>query len=130
MKCPDFAGDLQERLDRLTTLAAEHRDLILIGSSFGGLMATCFATTYPARVKRLILLAPALNFGDFTPPSPALNVPTLLVIGREDVVTPPDLVLPLARTTFANLTEQLVADDHLLHHTFYALPWQELLLNH
>lgn len=128
--CPDFTGDLQERVSQFQTLSAEHQDLILIGSSFGGLMATCFAVAHPRRVEQLILLAPALNYGAFTPPQTMLHVPTLLVIGKQDIVTPPELVLPLARQTFANLTEQLTEDDHLLRETFYALPWQELLYDH
>ncbi|SHO51307.1 alpha/beta fold hydrolase [Desulfopila aestuarii] len=127
--CPDFSGDLKERLHQFATLSANHQNLTLIGSSFGGLMATCFAIAHPERVQQLILLAPALNFGDYTPPQTLLNVPTLLVIGKQDVVTPPNLVLPLARKTFANLKEQLVEDDHMLHHAFYAIPWQELLFD-
>jgi len=128
--CPNFSGDLGERLNQFTTLSAKYQDLILIGSSFGGLMATCFAIEHPERVQQLILLAPALNFCDYTPPQAKLKVPTLLVIGKQDVVTPPELVLPLARKTFACLKEQLVEDDHLLHDTFSALPWQELLFDH
>jgi len=128
--CPDFSGTLDERVEQFTTLCAQHNDLLLVGSSFGGLMATVFAITHPGRVQRLILLAPALNFGGYTPPETMLVIPTLLVIGKNDVVTPPDQVLPLARNTFARLEEQLANDDHMLHDTFQSLPWPELIGNH
>lgn len=127
--CPDFIGSLQERLVQFSAISADHGQLTLIGSSFGGLMATIFASRYPARVKKLVLLAPALNFADYTPPATRLRVPALIVIGRDDTVTPPALVLPLARETFTDLEVQLTADDHLLHDTFVTLDWPKLLLN-
>lgn len=127
VRCPDFSGDLATRLTQLQHLCADQRQLTLIGSSFGGLMATCFAIDRPEQVARLILLAPALNFAEYVPPETAIEIPTLLVVGRRDVVTPPDPVLPLARKTFACLEEQLVDDDHMLHDTFRRLPWHELI---
>lgn len=123
--CPDFFGSLQERLNQLAVLCTGRDDLNLIGSSFGGLMATCFAISNRKNVKQLTLLAPALNFEEYTPPAQMLNIPTLLVIGRHDTVTPPDLVLPRAEKTFSNLEVMVVDDDHMLHNTFQALPWRE-----
>lgn len=124
---PDFHGDLSQRLQQLDELCIGRHDLILIGSSFGGLMATCFAINHGHRVRRLILLAPALNFSDFSPPQKALAIPTLLVMGRHDTVCPPTLVEPLARAAFSNLEVQLGDDDHLLHTMFYELDWPGLL---
>lgn len=126
--CPDFAGTLDDRLHRLIALCWDRQNLILIGSSFGGLMATCYALRFQEKVARLILLAPALNFEGFRPPRLPSTVPVTLHIGRHDTVTPPDLVLPLARATFARLTITLEDDDHLLHDSFPAMPWHELLL--
>lgn len=123
--CPDFFGSLQERLKQLAVLCTGRDDLNLIGSSFGGLMATCYAISNRRNVKQLTLLAPALNCAEYTPPAQLLNIPTLLVIGRHDTVTPPDLVLPKAEKTFGNLEVMLVDDDHMLHGTFRTLPWQE-----
>lgn len=125
--CPDFFGNLKERVDQLTVLCNNSEDLILIGSSFGGLMATCYATIQPKAVKQLILLAPALNFENFSPPAKSVAIPTLLIIGKNDTVTPPNVVLPLAKKTFTDLEVELVNDDHMLHKTFSKLPWQELL---
>ena len=123
----DYHGELNQRLDQLEKEVADLANLILIGSSFGGLMAACFALRQPQRCRRLVLLAPALNFPDFHPPSLAIAVPTLVVIGTQDTVCPPDLVLPRARATFSALEVRLEEDDHMLHRTFPALDWPRLL---
>lgn len=125
---PDFSGSLEERMARLTEFCGGITNLTLIGSSFGGLMASLLATQHPDRVARLILLAPALNYGDYRPPRRPLNMPVNLIIGKDDTVTPPDLVLPLARATFTDLDIKIADDDHLLHRTFPSLPWYRLLL--
>lgn len=125
--CPDFFGDLQERLAQLEVLCEGKDDLVLIGSSFGGLMATCFAIAHPLRVKQLVLMAPALNFEGFAPPANMLDIPTLLVIGEKDTVTPAELVLPKAEKTFNNLEVVLADDDHMLHGTFMDLDWPSII---
>jgi len=125
--CPDFTGTLPERLDQLEKLCTSQRQLIFIGSSFGGLMATCYAVGRPEKVARLILLAPALNFAGYRPPAALLRLPTLLIMGNQDTVTPPAIVTPLAEATFADLQIRLVDDDHLLHATFHRLDWRKLL---
>jgi pimeloyl-ACP methyl ester carboxylesterase len=125
--CPDFAGTLADRLQQLTKLVGGKRQLILIGSSFGGLMATCLALAHPEKMARLILLAPALNFEEYRIPTHLLPTPTFLVIGRNDTVTPADLVVPLAKETFADLHLRIEDDDHLLHATFPQLDWPKLL---
>ncbi len=123
----DYQGSLDQRLDQLEAEVADLDNLILIGSSFGGLMATCFALRHPQRCRRLVLLAPALNFSGFQPPAVPVAVPTLLVIGTQDTVCPPELVLPQARTTFSALEVLLEEDDHMLHRTFLTLDWARLL---
>ncbi len=125
--CPDFFGNLKERLNQLSVLCEGKDDLLLIGSSFGGLMATCFAVSNPTRVTRLVLLAPALNFEGYTVPENMIEIPTLLVIGEEDTVTPAELVLPKAERTFSNLEVVLADDDHMLHNTFQELSWNEII---
>jgi pimeloyl-ACP methyl ester carboxylesterase len=44
---PDFTGSLQDRMRALETICRGLDRLTLIGSSFGGLMATCFAIAQP-----------------------------------------------------------------------------------
>lgn len=126
--CPDFHGTLANRLLQLSDLCRSRDSLTLIGSSFGGLMATCYAEEFPEKVARLVLLAPALNFGEYRPPLEKLQVPTLLVIGNHDTVTPPAQVIPLAQQTFSNLEIHRVKDDHMLHTSFAAMPWQQILM--
>ena len=127
MIAPDFSGNLTERLHTLEKICRHENNLVLIGSSFGGLMATCFATIHPDKVVKLVLLAPALNFPEFTPPASKIKAPALLVIGDSDVVTPPDQVIPLARQSFENLHISCFQDDHLLKKTFTSLNWTELI---
>ncbi|WP_205747787.1 alpha/beta hydrolase [Desulforhopalus sp. IMCC35007] len=124
---PDFTGPLTARLQSLTELCGNEDALTFIGSSYGGLMACCFAKANAKRVERLILLAPALNFEGYTPPAIPMEIPTLLLIGRHDDVTPPHPVLDLARKSFSNLSVWTSDDDHMLHNTFDRLNWHELL---
>jgi alpha-beta hydrolase superfamily lysophospholipase len=125
---PDFDGTLGQRLDTLRQHVSGQDQLILVGSSFGGLMAACLASEMPERIKRLVLLAPALNFHEYRPPEEKIPPETLLVIGKNDVVTPPGLVIPAAEASFSNLQISLVDDDHLLHNSFVHLDWARLLV--
>ncbi|WP_310600770.1 alpha/beta fold hydrolase [Desulfobulbus sp.] len=122
----DYHGELGHRLTQLEEQTAGVEQLILVGSSFGGLMAACFAARHPERCRRLVLLAPALNFNDYRPPPATLAIPVFLAIGAHDTVCPPDLVIPLARAAFDNLEVRLADDDHLLHRTFPCLDWPAL----
>ena len=125
---PDFEGTLAERLLIARQLIAGVNELILVGSSFGGLMGACLAQEQPETIKRLIMLAPALNFEGYRPPARMITCQSLLVIGSEDTVTPPSAVIPAAKKTFANLEINLVDDDHLLHNTYQELDWPNLLI--
>ncbi len=124
---PDFKGDLATRLSVLTNLCHNCDNIILVGSSFGGLMATCFAMEYPEKCQSLILLAPALNFPQYSPPLRKIETPTTLIIGNLDTVTPPDIVLPLSGKSFSQLQVFTYEDDHMLHKSFEKLDWQKFL---
>ncbi len=127
VRIPDFQGDLATRLNALEDLCHGCDDLLLVGSSFGGLMATCFAIQHPSRCRSLVLLAPALNFPEFSPPEEKIATPTILIIGNRDTVTPPDKVLPLAEKSFSQLQIFSYDDDHMLHNCFGQLDWRHLL---
>ncbi len=128
MLLPDFFGPLEERLQKLHRLAEDKKDLILIGSSFGGLMATIYAIEHPARVQQVILLAPALNFPDFAKyQGQSTVVPAIVYQGIHDTVTPLIPVQEAAKSIFGNLTFHEVDDDHLLRQTFPTVAWQEIL---
>jgi pimeloyl-ACP methyl ester carboxylesterase len=100
-----------------------------VGSSYGGLMATQYAIDNEERVKKMILLAPALNLPEFKPPEHTkLHLPVIIYHGNNDDVVNPNIVKNIALKYFSNLEHHLVNDDHSLHITFPALDWTNLLL--
>jgi len=128
MVMEDFSGSLEERMARLTEGLAGKENLILVGSSFGGLMAALFACRHATRVRKLILLAPALGHADFTPCyATPLEIPVILYHGRFDTVVPPEPTRQVAERLFVNLESHLVDDDHDLHRVFPTLDWDRLL---
>lgn len=128
MEIPDFSGSLSARMVLLHEILAGQKNIILVGSSFGGLMATIYAMENQNAVARIILLAPALNFPEFHRSAiQRIEIPTWMYIGREDIVTPPAKVVPIAREIFANLHYDEVEDDHLLAGTFRDLDWKTML---
>lgn len=127
MRIHDYQGDLHSRLTQLERESQGLKRLILVGSSFGGLMAACHAQHHPGQCAGLVLLAPALNFKEYRVPARRLELPVTLMIGSADTVCPPEQIVPLARRSFARLAIHLVADDHMLHHSFQQLNWSSLL---
>jgi uncharacterized protein len=69
LRCPDFNEPdfatltMTRMLDRLETELDGSDGASLIGSSLGGTLAILAAARMPARVQRLVLLAPAVMFG-------------------------------------------------------------------
>ncbi len=125
---PDFTGPLAVRLSQMESIIEDQTGWTLIGSSLGGLMAALFAARHPEQVCRLVLLAPALNLSEFSRHLPKpVNVPTILIIGKNDDVIPIERVEFLARQIFPNLKYLSVDDDHRLHHTADILDWESLL---
>ncbi|MDH3346931.1 MAG: alpha/beta fold hydrolase [Desulfobulbaceae bacterium] len=128
MLTPDFQGDLKERMAQLYRIVAGDDQLVLVGSSFGGLMATIFGLQNPERVRRLILLAPALNYHDVTGYGVLpLSTETHVYIGDRDVVTPIADVQPLVCAIFCNYSFHRLGDDHMLAKTFLSIKWEELI---
>ena len=129
MTIPNFPGDLDERMAKLRSLVERKKDIRLVGSSFGGLMATLFAMEAQGRVDRLILLAPAIHRLDELRDVEAASVetPTWIYHGTNDEVIPITKVRKISEKLFANLSFHGVNDDHFLHSTFKTLDWQHLL---
>jgi len=125
----DYTGDYATRMRKLDSLLSGKSYLILVGSSYGGLMATQYAIDNEERVKKMILLAPALNLPEFKPPEHTkLHLPVIIYHGNNDDVVNPNIVKNIALKYFSNLEHHLVNDDHSLHITFPALDWTNLLL--
>ena len=124
----DFSGSLDERMDKLTAILKGKNRLILVGSSYGGLMAAIFAGRHPERVDKLILLAPALSLPEYEPyRQKHLQIPVTIYHGRFDDVVMPDAVRKIAEEVFSRLTYHLVDEDHSLNRIFPDLPWDDLL---
>ena len=124
----DYAGNFQIRMQKLKSILGGLDNLILVGSSFGGLMAAQFALDNETRVKKLILLAPALILEGFeNAVKQKLQIPVILYHGTKDDVVNPDAVKKIAEKTFGRLEYHLVDDDHPLSNIFPTLDWPKLL---
>ncbi len=125
---PDFPGDLAQRMTKLEVILAQGEDHILIGSSFGGLMAAIYACNHPRRVQKIILLAPALPYHEFAaaPPAPC-DVPAIVFHGIRDTIVPLAPTRTLAEQVFTHLVFNVVDDDHMLHETVQHLDWRQLV---
>ena len=124
----DYFGSFSRRMDKLEDLLSNKTNLVLVGSSYGGLMAAVYACLHEERVNRLILLAPALHLESCKPfLNKNLTIPTSIFHGLQDKVVPLEEVRVLARRLFVNLQFNIVEDDHSLHNTFATLDWDTLL---
>jgi pimeloyl-ACP methyl ester carboxylesterase len=124
----DYTGSFSERMDKLEGLLAGKDSLILVGSSYGGLMAAVYAGRHEDRVKKLLLLAPALHLSTSQPYLlKKLQVPATIYHGRQDDIVPLEELRAIADQVFMNLDFNVVEDDHVLHKTFPILAWDKLL---
>ena len=128
MITPHFTGPLPQRMEKLHSTLSEQREIILVGSSFGGLMASIYAMENEGRVRKLILLAPAIHLMEFTCYRKSrLALPVWIYHGRQDSVIAIEEVDKVATDVFADLRFHAVDDDHYLHETFKKIPWDQLL---
>jgi pimeloyl-ACP methyl ester carboxylesterase len=128
MLTPNFPGPMDERMARLREIVSGQNGILLVGSSFGGLMASIFAMENEPSVSKLILLAPAINLMEFTPYRERKTLmPVHIYHGRQDEVIPISDVEEVARQVFSTLTFHAVDDDHYLHKTFNTIDWDSLL---
>jgi pimeloyl-ACP methyl ester carboxylesterase len=126
---PDFTGSLWERMEVLYPILGDKRDWTIIGSSFGGLMGAIFTCKHPDRVRKQVLLAPALmlpEFASYLDREP-VPVPTTIIHGKQDAVVPLKEVRAIAEKVFSNLTYEIVDDDHRQHIATDMLDWKALL---
>ena len=89
----DFVGSFKDRMEKLNEILSGKTSLILVGSSYGGLMAAVYAFNNEKSVKKLILLAPALDLFEFEPYlGRQLLLPVVIYHGRDDDVVSPSAV--------------------------------------
>ncbi|WP_457557150.1 alpha/beta fold hydrolase [Candidatus Harpocratesius sp.] len=141
---PTLSGDLNSRMEQILPLFQKYSRWFIIGSSFGGLMATILAQKYTQKIERLILLAPALippffsfdisngsaisgKSENFNKSLKLIKVKTDIIHGKQDSVVPFHQVKKLAEKLFINLTYHEVNDDHRLHTTTKSIDWKQLL---
>lgn len=124
----DYTGDFETRMNRLNRILSGKDNLILVGSSYGGLMAARFALDNEKRIRKMILIAPALTIEGFeSAVKQKLQIPVILYHGTKDDVVDPCDVKRIAENTFARLEHHLVEDDHPLSSVFAQLDWPKLL---
>lgn len=128
MILPTFEGPLTARMEQLNRILAGKSEIRIVGSSFGGLMATLFAMGDPSQVARMVLLAPAIHMIESAPgKKEKVGIPVSIYHGTEDTVIPLSEVQHMAPSIFSDLLFNVVDDDHFLHKTFKALDWDTLL---
>ena len=104
--------DLEKRLAIVERELVGLDDLVLVGSSFGGLVATVFADRHPQRVRGYLLCAPALHLGHT---DVLTHVPARAHVlhGTRDVEVPIEASRAFCQRWGVPLHE--VDDDHRLH---------------
>ena len=119
---------LKKRMSELEIIINEKDNWIIIGSSFGGLMATIYAFQNPEKVISLILLAPFLNTELLELKRySSIDIPVIIYHGKNDKVIPVKISQERAELIFSNLTYNLVDDDHQLRTTVSKIDWDYLL---
>jgi pimeloyl-ACP methyl ester carboxylesterase len=128
MLVPDFHGTVEERMSSLEDILEVGDGWRIIGSSLGGLMGAMYTCQHPERVKKLVLMAPALIWPAFTEKMPEpVSVPVVLYHGRQDELIPLNEVRAIAEQVFTNLAFIEVDDDHGLYKTLQEIDWDKTL---
>ncbi len=128
MAVPDFTGTFHQRMAQADPILQQDGPWILVGSSFGGLMAASFACQHPNQVVRLVLLAPAIHRTEFTDRQyTPVRVPTVIIHGTRDEIVPLGDVERIARRVFLELDFRQVDDDHFLAAAVESLDWRTVL---
>jgi len=128
MLIPDFTGNLRQRMIKLNNILSKKDNIILVGSSFGGLMALIFTMANPKKVEKLILLAPAIHMLKIDQgENNNCSIPVWIYHGKNDTVIPLVKMESVARNIFTNLSFIIMADDHSLTKTFKTIDWDSHL---
>ncbi|MHA1239702.1 MAG: alpha/beta fold hydrolase [Promethearchaeota archaeon] len=119
---------LKKRMGQLILILKQRELWTIIGSSFGGLMATLYALRNSEKIKRLILLAPflATPMLQIDNKSP-LNIPTIIFHGKHDEIAQYKASRQQAYQIFTNLEFNTTEDHHDLNNTITTLNWSKII---
>ena len=119
---------LKKRMGQLDLILKQGKLWTIIGSSFGGLMATLYALRNSEKIKRLILLAPflATPMLQIDNKSP-LNIPTIIFHGKYDDIAQYKASRKHAYKLFTNLEFNTTEDHHDLNNTITTLNWSKII---
>jgi predicted esterase len=117
-------------MNQLNSILKEQGNWIIIASSFGGLMGALFTCQNPNKVLKLILLAPYLSNPNLNPKNCSqIDIPVIAFHGKNDKIVSLTRSKARAEKLFANLTYNIVDDDHQLIKTVKKLDWKKLILS-
>ena len=110
----DFEGmyDIYDRLKKAEKKTRGMSDLVVVGSSFGGLLAALLYARHPQRFRSYVLMAPALH-RDIAGEITAMPDDAQVIHGLRDDVVPIEEVRAVCAEHGLSITE--VDDEHPLH---------------
>ncbi|MDG1545269.1 MAG: alpha/beta fold hydrolase [Candidatus Poseidoniia archaeon] len=120
---PDFNNmELEERIDILNEIVSKE-EVVLAGSSYGGLACALVAQQQPEQVKGMLLLAPALHLPetpndvpeDLVAPN---NFPVTIIHSFTDEIVPISASKDYIKRSGNNLRLIEVEDSHVLENSF------------
>jgi len=119
---------LKERMEELNLILKKRNSWIIVGSSFGGLMATLYTLRNPEKIERLILFAPflATTMLQIDKISP-IRIPTIIFHGKYDEIAQYQASRERAHHLFTNLEFNTTEDHHDLNKTITTLNWNKLI---
>lgn len=109
---PDFQGmDVWERLAKIERETQGLRNLVIVGSSYGGLLASLFYSRNPERVRGMVLMAPAL-YKEAADKVERMPEDAVVIHARQDDIVPIGPVREKCAKHGIQITE--VDDNHRL----------------
>ena len=120
---PDFNNmELDERVDILNELVSKE-EVVLAGSSYGGLACALVAQQQPKQVKGMLLLAPALHLPESPNDDPEKliapnNFPISIIHSVTDEIVPVSASKDYIKRSGNNLRLIEVEDSHVLENSF------------
>ncbi len=109
----DFQGmEIWERLERAAEMTEGLRDLVVVGSSYGGLLTALLYSQHPERFRGYVLMAPALYL-DAANKIERMPENAVVIHGVHDEKVPIEAVRTFCEGFGLEIEE--VEDEHRLH---------------